>query len=116
MSREEGTVPSLMAEEPERGCRVHCDGEGGHFTCTGSHGLETRVDATEHGLARSGKRWLRHGVVLGVEDERDGVTDCGCDVGGREGKLAVGTDLNREVCCRDDGDEGGEGNGSKEAS
>jgi hypothetical protein len=52
-------------------------------------------------------------MVLKVEDERDVVTYCGCDVGGREGKLAVGTDLNREICWEDGGGEGGEGNGSK---
>ena len=56
MSREGGTVPGLMAEEPERGCRVHCDGEGGHIACTSSHGLVTRVDATGQGLAWSGER------------------------------------------------------------
>ena len=52
-------------------------------------------------------------MVLRAEDERDGVTDCGCDIGGREGKLAAGTDLNREVCCGGGGGEGGKGNGSK---
>ena len=67
MSIEGGTVPSLMAEEPQRGCRVHCDGEGGYIACTGSHGLETRVNATGQGLARSCERGLRHGAVLGVK-------------------------------------------------
>ena len=52
-------------------------------------------------------------MVLGAEYERDGVTDCGRDVGGREGKLAAGTHLNREVCCGGSGGEGGKGNGSK---
>ena len=113
MSKEDNAVPSLMAEEPEWGCCVHCDGEGGYIACTGSHGLETRVNATGQGLARSRERGLRHGVVLGAEDERDGVTDCGCDIGGRKGKLAAGTDLNREVCCRGGGSEGGKGNGSE---
>ena len=47
------------------------------------------------------------------EDERDGVTDCGCDVGGRECRLAAGTDLNREICCGGGRGERGEGNGSK---
>lgn len=105
-------MASLFAVEPEGGCRVHRDAEGRDTGRVGGHRLVTRVGTTGHGLARRGERRLCHGVVLGVECERDGITDGGSGLTGREGK-ARGTDLNLDVCRRDCGCEGGEGNGGK---
>jgi len=52
-------------------------------------------------------------VVLGVENERDGVTDRGVDGSGLVDELAVVTDCHSEVCRGDCGDEAGKGNGSE---
>lgn len=52
-------------------------------------------------------------MVLGVEDERDGVTDRGVDGIGLVDELAVVTDCHRKICRGDCGGEAGKGNGSE---
>lgn len=52
-------------------------------------------------------------MVLGVENERDGVTGGSIDARGVEGKDRVATDFDLSVCREDGGGKGGEDNGGK---
>lgn len=52
-------------------------------------------------------------MVLGVESERDSVADGGINLRGGVCQLAIGTNLNREVCRRDGRGKGGEDNGGE---
>ena len=74
--------------------------------------MEVRVDTVGHGLAGGGERRLCHGVVLGGEDERNGVTDGGIDARWVEHKT-TGTDRDVVGLGRSEADEGGKSSGSE---
>lgn len=106
------TVINLTAVEPEGGRRVHRYREGLSRGSVRSHGHEARVEAVRHGLAGRRERRLRHGVVLGHENELDGVAHGRSDLWGivREG---TATDNDLSLHGGRDGGEGGEGSGSE---
>ena len=105
-------VLNLTAVEPEGGRRVHRYREGLSRGSVRSHGHEARVEAVRHGLAGRRERRLRHGVVLGHENELDGVAHGRSDLWGivREG---TATDNDLSLHGGRDGGEGGEGSGSE---
>jgi len=104
-------VTSLSAEEPEWGSRVDLNRHGGRLRRVGGHGLEARVDATGHWLAGCGECRLRHGVVLGEEDELDRVAHVRLNLVGRVVEpAATDLDLVGRLSGRG-GDEGGKSGG-----
>jgi hypothetical protein len=105
-------VTSLPAEEPLGGRCVDCDREGRGSGGIGGNGLEARISTVGHGLAGSGECRLRHGVVLGVEDKRNGVAHGRVDARWIERKGTV-TDCDGVGLSRSEANEGGEGSGSE---
>jgi hypothetical protein len=108
-----GHVPRLSAEEPHGVRRVDHDGHALALSGVGGDELEVRVDAVGHGRAGRGERRLSHGVVLGMEDELDGVADGRVDRrwGVRETVLA---DIDLEGRGGHDGGEGEDCGGESE--
>jgi len=105
-------VTILPAVEPQGSCCVDCDREGRGRGGIGGDGLEARVNTAGHGLAGGGECRLRHGVVLGVEYERNSVAHGRVDALRVERKT-TGTDLNGVRLGRSEADEGGKSSGSE---
>ena len=74
--------------------------------------MEARAEATGHGLARGTKRCLGHGVVLGHEDELDGIARVCCNLVGIVLERGP-ADYDLEVSGGGGGGKGSEGSGGE---
>ena len=104
----------LRTKQPNRFARRKSQLHSGQIGCPRRNRLETgiesisprrRISKSRTGIDEGG---LRDGVILGVEDEGDGVADLGDRFGGSEGERAA-ADHHLEIRTADQSGERGEG-------